>query len=340
MLRTFLVFPILVCLASLPSALAADPAPAAKVTSNIVVARVQGALITENQVLQMIEQLTSELELSAQQTREKTALYYKDALESLIGIALLKAEGKEKAIVIDKSKVDETYKSVASSFSSAEEFNKTLKEQKMTESDLRQQLEENLAYQETVDQATKDVPKTSEDDIKKFYDGNQEYFKVPEQVRAAHILLSIDAKSTVAQKAETKKKLESLRADIESSRITFEEAAAKYSNDEGTAKKGGDLGFFSKGQMVKAFEETAFATKPGTYAPIVETLYGYHLIKVLETKPAGIAPLDEAKASIRSFLERKAKQEALIKHVEDLKGKAKVEVLMTEAQWKARHAAK
>ena len=339
-MRTFLLFPILVCLALFESALAQGPAPEAKEASNLVVARVQGTLITEKEVSEMINQLASRPEQSADQTREKKAVYFNDALESLIGIALLKEEGKEKNIAIDKSKIDEAYQSVTARFSSADEFNKVLKDQKMTEADLRKQLEENMVYQEIVDQAIKNAPKASDEDIKQFYDSNQEFFKVPDQVRAAHILLSVTAKSTAAEKAEIKKKLEDIRADIEGAKITFEEAAAKYSQDAGSAKNGGDLGFFTKGQMVKAFEEAAFAAKPGTYAPIVETEFGCHLIKVLETKPAGTASLDDAKNSIRSYLERKAKQDALVKHVEDLKAKAKVEILMTDAQWNARHPAK
>lgn len=339
-MRTFLLFPILVCLALFESALAQGPAPEAKEASNLVVARVQGTLITEKEVSEMINQLASRPEQSADQTREKNAVYFNDALESLIGIALLKEEGKEKNVAIDRSKIDEAYQSVTARFSSADEFNKVLKDQKMTEADLRKQLEENLVYQEIVDQAVKNAPKASDEDIKQFYDGNQEFFKVPDQVRAAHILLSVTAKATAAEKAEIKKKLEDIRADIEGAKITFEEAAAKYSQDAGSAKNGGDLGFFTKGQMVKAFEEAALAAKPGTYAPIVETEFGYHLIKVLETKPAGTASLDDAKSSIRSYLERKAKQDALVKHVEDLKGKAKVEILMTDAQWNARHPTK
>jgi peptidyl-prolyl cis-trans isomerase C len=340
MMRTFLLFPITVCLLAFQSVLAQDSAPAPKDSSNLVVAKVQSTLITEKEVAEMIDQLASRSEPSTDQTRDKNTLYFKDALESLIGIALLKEEGKEKNITLDKSKVDEAYQSVAARFSSADEFNKVLKDQKLTEADLRKQLEENLVYQQLVDQAIKDVPKASEEDIKKFYDGNQAFFKVPEQVHAAHILLSVTAKTTTEEKAEIRKKLEGIRADIENGKITFEEAAAKYSDDEGTAKKGGDLGLFTKGEMVKEFEEAAFSAKPGTFAPIVETEFGYHLIKVLETKPAGIASLDEAKSSIRNYLERKAKQDALVKHVEDLKGKAKLEILMTDTQWKARHPAK
>jgi peptidyl-prolyl cis-trans isomerase C len=340
MTRTFLLFAILVCLFSFQSVLAQDSVPAAKETSNLVVAKVQEALITEKEVSEMINQLASRSEASADQIRNRNDLYFKDALESLIGIALLKEEGKEKNITVDKAKVDEAYKSVTARFPSADEFNKALKDQKMNEADLRKQLEENLVYQQLVDQAVKDVPRASDEDIKKFYDGNQAFFKVPEQVHAAHILLAIAAKATATERAEIKKKLEVIRDDIEKGKITFEAAAANYSTDEGTAKKGGDLGFFTKGDMVKEFEEAAFAAKPGTFAPIVETEFGYHLIKVLETKPAGTASLDQAKNSIRGYLERKSKQDALVKHVEELKGKAKVEVLMTDAQWKARHPAK
>jgi peptidyl-prolyl cis-trans isomerase C len=347
MLRISLMFSLLICLAAFPllqaqeaAPAAQEPAPAAKMSTDLVVATVQGVRITENEVLEMIQQMTSRQQLPAQQLREKDVLFYKDALESLIGIALLKNEGKENSIAVDQAKVDEAYKSIVARYPSTEEFNKVLKEQKMTEPELRKQIEENLAYQQTVDQAIKDAPKPSDDEIKKFYDDNPQYFQEPEQAHAAHILLLTNTNSTAEQKAEIKKKLEGIHADIESAKITFAEAAAKNSEDKGSAENGGDLGFFPRGRMVKPFEEAVFAAKPGTIVPIVETQFGYHLIKVLEIKPAGKASLDDAKDNIRNFLDRKAKQEAVVKHIEELKGKAKVEILVTDEQWKARHAAK
>jgi peptidyl-prolyl cis-trans isomerase C len=347
MLRTILIPALLFCIAAFPSLQAQEaapatqtPAPAAKMPDNPVVATIQGAPVTETDVLNMIEQIISRQQLPAEQLREKDALFYKDALDSLIAIALLKNEGKGKNVTIDKAKIDDAFKTIAARYPSAEEFSKALKEQKLTEPELRKQIEESLVYQQTIDETIKDAPKPSNEDIKKFYDDNPQYFDEPEQVHAAHILLMVGPNSTAEQKAEIRKKLEGIKADIESAKITFEEAAAKNSEDKSNAENGGNLGFFPRGRMVKPFEDAAFTTKPGAFSPIVETQFGFHLIKVLEIKPAGKVTLDEAKDNIRNFLDRKSKQETVVKHVQDLRSKAKVEILINDEQWKAKHPVK
>lgn len=193
-------------------------------------------------------------------------------------------------------------------------------------------------YQEILDQATKTVPAPTDAEIKKFYDDNPQYFKVQDQVHAAHILLKVDPNAAPEKKAEVKGKLEAIRAEIESKKITFAEAAAKYSEDPGSAKNGGDLGFFPRGKMVKPFEDAAFSTKPGTLSPVIETQYGCHLISVIELKPAGTIPFDQSAGNIKNFLERKAKQEAAQKHIAELRAKTKIDTLMTVEEWNKRHA--
>ena len=83
-----------------------------------------------------------------------------------------------------------------------------------------------------------------------------------------------------------------------------------------------------------------FATPAGSLTPILESEIGYHVLQVIEVKPAGIVPLDTAKPKIKDFLERQAKQAATKKHLEDLRSKAKIEILMSDEEWNKRHAAK
>jgi len=240
-------------------------------------------------------------------------------------------------VTIDKAKIDQQLQQLSQRYASAEEFQKAMAAQSLTESDLRRNIEESISLQEVIDRAVKDVPGATDAEIEKFYNDNPDKFAMPERVRAAHILLRVDAKSTPEQKAEIKKKLEGIRADIESKAITFGDAAAKYSQDPSNAQKGGDLGLFSRGQMVKPFEDAAFATKPGTLSPIVETQFGYHIIQVIESKPAGKASLEEAKPPIKQYLDQVAKQKALQKYVDELKAKATIEPFMTQEEFIKRH---
>ncbi len=150
-----------------------------------------------------------------------------------------------------------------------------------------------VARKVTVDQAK----------IEEYYQNNLDKYQVPEQRHARHILFKVnedDSQQTrqkQAQKAEEVLKLAKSGDD-------FATLAKKYS--EGPSKdSGGDLGFFSKAQMVPAFSEAVFSMKPGEISNVVETQFGYHIIKLEEIKPARTKPLSEVQAEITSALQQK-----------------------------------
>ncbi len=314
-----------------------DP-PAAKATEpDLVVARISGQPITEKQVLLAIDQLAGQQRLSLEDLKQRNSLLFKDALDSMIRIALVKNQVRLQNLTVDKAQIDEEVQQLLKRFPSQEQFQKALSAQNMTESDLRKNIEESLAMQQVIEKAVKDVPAVTDAEISKFYEDNPDKFMRTEQVHAAHILLRTDPKNTPEEKAEIKKKIEGIRTEIESKAITFADAAAKYSQDPSNAKTGGDLGFFPRGQMVKPFEDAAFGTKPGELSPIVESPFGFHIIQIIEAKPAGKVPLEEAKASIAEYLNQVAKQAAAQKYVTELKAKAEVETYMTQEEFLKRH---
>ncbi len=313
----------------------ADAAAAAGADS--VVARVDGEGITEKQVLDAISQMAQQRQLTAQQLPQKDVLLFKDAVDSLIGFALLRKEAREKSITVAPQKVDEGFRDLARRFASEEEFQAAMKRQGLSEAELRKSIEESLLYQQVIELAVANLPPPGDSEIRKFYDENPQYFDHPERVHAAHILLKVDKASTPEEKAAILKKLESIRADIETKKITFAEAAAKDSDDASNAKKGGDLGFFSRGQMVQPFENASFSAEPGALTPIVETQFGYHLINVIEREPAGKFPLDESRGNIENFLQRRSRQEAITRHIGELRAQAAVETLVSDEEWAKRH---
>jgi peptidyl-prolyl cis-trans isomerase C len=314
--------------------------PAKESGEDPVVAKLLDQTITEKQVQATINQMASQQQLSPQQLQQKDTILFKDALNTLIDMALLRNEGKVQKITVEPGKVDGTFQNLAARFPSAEQFKAAMEKQGLTEAALRKSIEENLLFQQVVEQALKNLPGPTEEDIKKFYDDNPQYFEEPETVHAAHILLKVDKNATPEQKAEIKKKIEGILNDIESKQITFAEAAAKNSEDTSNAQKGGDLGFFARGQMVKPFEDAAFSAKAGTVTPAVETQFGFHLINVIEIKPAGKKSLEDAKPVIQQFLEQKSKQEGTRKYLEGLRTKAQVETVMSEEEWGKRHQPK
>ncbi len=139
------------------------------------------------------------------------------------------------------------------------------------------------------------------EEVRAYYDGNQAAYTHPEQVRARHILFRVDPAAASHEKqaarARAEQALERLRGGAD-----FAAVAAELSEDTLSAARGGDLDFFERGQMVQAFEAAAFATPPGSLAPITETPHGFHVIEVTDQRPAGLTPLVELEQEILRLL--------------------------------------
>lgn len=143
--------------------------------------------------------------------------------------------------------------------------------------------------------------KISDDEIKKFYQENFSKFQGDEERHASHILITFGAKADATAKDAAKKKALEVLAEVKKSPEKFDVLAKKYSEDPGSAEKGGDLGVVKRGVMVKPFEEAVFSMTPGSISDLIETEFGYHIIKLTEIK--GSAPtLEEAKNQVRGEL--------------------------------------
>jgi peptidyl-prolyl cis-trans isomerase C len=138
----------------------------------------------------------------------------------------------------------------------------------------------------------------SEEDINLYYKSHKNEFTVPEQVKARHILIRVDKSASEEDKKKAKEKAEALLKRIKNGE-DFEKLASEFSEDPGSNKKGGDLGYFSRGRMIKSFEDVAFSLKPGEVSDVVETSFGYHIIKVEDRKPEELQPLEKVKDEVR-----------------------------------------
>ncbi len=146
----------------------------------------------------------------------------------------------------------------------------------------------------------KDKVKVSEQEIREYYEDNLEAFKVKKQVRARHILFRLSPDAKKEEEEKVRKRAESVLKKARAGE-NFAELAKKYSEGP-TKSKGGDLGYFSRGTMVKPFEDAAFALKKGEISDLVRTQFGYHIIKVEDIKEARTKTLDEVKEEIRKIL--------------------------------------
>src|SRR5262249_48106276 len=134
-------------------------------------------------------------------------------------------------------------------------------------------------------------------DIERTYNNNIEQYSTPEQVRASHILLKTEGKDDAAVKAKAEQLLKEVKGGAD-----FAELAKKNSEDESSAKNGGDLDYFGRGRMVPEFDQAAFAMQPGQISDLVKTQYGYHIIKVVDKKAATTRPLAEVRQQIADQL--------------------------------------
>lgn len=252
----------------------------------------------------------------------------KQVLENIIARELLYQESQKKGVKVDQKEIDEQVAGLKGRFPSEAEFKKALSTMNLTEAALRSQLERDLAIRKLLDDQIGDNVAVSEKETRAYYDGNLETFKKPEQVRASHILIKVEPGADEAKKAEAKTKIESLQTKLKKGE-DFGALAKEYSEGP-SGPKGGDLGFFGRGQMVKPFEEAAFTMKPGQVSGMVETRFGYHLIMVTERTPEGTLPYEEVKDRLEQYLQQQKVQEAIAAYVETLKGKAKIERFLKE----------
>jgi peptidyl-prolyl cis-trans isomerase D len=142
----------------------------------------------------------------------------------------------------------------------------------------------------------------TDDEIKQYYTEHQAEFGSQEQRQAAHILITVAKQATDAEKQAAQAKAEKVLQQVRQSPAQFAALAKQYSQDPGSAANGGDLGMFGRGAMVKPFEDSVFSLKVGEVSGLVQTDFGYHIIKLLAVKPAKIQALSEVKGIIAQRL--------------------------------------
>jgi len=250
----------------------------------------------------------------------------KDILNELISAELL-YQASQKAGLGDMSKeVDSQLENIKKGFGSDQEFQKVLKERGIEIKDLKEDIKKGIyinAYLEK-DVFSKLGPVT-EDEKKQEYEGNKDKLNVPDEVKASHVLIKVGDKAAAEEKQKAKEKIEALRARA----MSGEDFAklAKENSEDASAPNGGDLGYFKKGDMVKPFEDAAFGLEKDQISPVVETQFGYHVIKVTDKKAAHTLTYEEVSKDIEKFLLNKHKRDEINKTTESLRKNAKIEIM-------------
>lgn len=212
--------------------------------------------------------------------------YGSTALDSLITNKIVELEAKKLDIKVSDKEIAEEYKTYTESYGGEEALLKSLESYNMTKKDVEKDIENYLLTLKVME----DYIDVTDEDVKAYYEENKESFNTEEQVQASHILVEDEAAAN-----EVIKKLNAGE--------DFGELAHEYSTDTASAEAGGELGYFSKGQMVEEFENAAFAMKVGEVSKTpVKTEHGYHIIKVTDKKAAVKSNFESAKEEARKKL--------------------------------------
>lgn len=148
--------------------------------------------------------------------------------------------------------------------------------------------------------------KIGEDQIKAWYQANESRYRTEEQRQASHILIRLDKGATEAEAKAAQAKADQLLAQLQATPADFAKLAKQHSQDPGSAEKGGDLGFFSRGMMVKPFEDAVFALQENQLSGVVRSDFGLHIIKLTAIKPQRAKPYEAVRAEIEAELQRQA----------------------------------
>ena len=298
-----------------------------------VVVIVNGFNIVESDLEALVEPELEKMKAKAPQLKSEFIQEYEKrirqwALDKLISEHLLDEQVKQAKIVVTEQELNSLISEQAAAQQpplSLEEFKVKLEEYGQSFEAFKADFRKNMLYQKLLEPQLAGIASVTEEEAKQYYSDNSREFETPEQVRASHILIKPDSSPGVdpnEAKAIAKAKAESLLKQVREG-ADFAELA-KANSACPSAEKGGDLGFFSRGQMVPPFEKVAFELQPGQVSDVVETIFGYHIIKVTDRKQGSVVPFEQAKDYIIKRLTQERQSEFVTEYIETLKDKAHI----------------
>lgn len=274
-------------------------------------------------------------------------LIYKEKVsKELIIKSLLEAEIAKRNITVSDEDMKNEMKSIIDKVGSKEELSSMLKQRGISNDEFNEDLKTQIKMKKLIDSIKK--IKITDADTLKYYNTHKSEFNREEQVRASHILISCDTLNLIRDikaknknitpekmnqelekiQAERKAKAEAILAEVKANPDNFESIAQKESDDKVSGKRGGELGFFSRKAMVPEFSKAAFAMKPDTVSEtLVQTPYGYHIIKVTDRIEAGIAPYAKVKDEIKFYMETEEQMKVLKNLTDGLLKSANIEYI-------------
>jgi peptidyl-prolyl cis-trans isomerase C len=246
------------------------------------------------------------------------------AAQSFIITTLLENEATKRNITVNEADIEKAIADITKRLPADTTLEKVLEKEGMTPETFRDRLKKDLRIKKLFDLEMDKAGPIADKEVADFYAKQKSAFEVPEQVTARHILLKVDEKDDEAAKAAKKAKIEDLKKKIEAG-ADFA-ALAKENSDCPSAKEGGLLPKFGRGQMVPAFEEAAFTQATNVVGPIVETQFGYHIVQVIDKDSGSTRSLEDVKEQILDYLKMMKSKTIIPPFIDSLRANAKVTI--------------
>ncbi len=245
-------------------------------------------------------------------------------LDVLIDQHLLWRAAQSDNMVVNDETLNKAYQQYVAGFENESMFQLKLKQSGLTEDIFRDNLRKKLSAQHWLEESVFKNIDVTEEEITQFYEVNKSQFMQPEQVRASHILIQVpeDAEEEVA--AAARSRIENIKQQLDNGAV-FAELAREKSEDS-SASRGGDLGYFPRGQMVPTFDKAAFSLSPGQVSDIVRTQFGYHLILLADKRTARQYEKVEIEQKIANYLWQQKSSEAIDAVIDDLRENADISI--------------
>ena len=276
------------------------------------IAEVDESGITSNQLQSAFLNAISRYDDAVLSSLDQSAIvsFKKNILDQLIDYELLYQQAQTEKIKISNDEINLEIDKIKDNFSSPEEFDETLKANNITLVQLKDDIKRQLMINSILEETKKQVS-INDEELLEYYKKDKESFLEPEQVHARHILV------------ETEEEANNLLLQLKEGLTDFAELAKEKSIGP-SAPSGGDLGFFARGQMVKEFEDAAFSLEPGEISGVVQTQFGYHIIKCEEKKEEYSPTFEEAKDRISNILRSQRENEVITALISKLKEGANI----------------
>ena len=307
------------------NAQAAEPGAA---EARKVIARVNGQPIYEDQLQPQVDKALGDLRRRGGRATDPQVVkrLQMRLLDDAIGDVLINQESKKRTIENVDEKVEQRVKDLEKKYGAGEGMERYLKIRRITLDELKESLKGRVRVDEYLKEQGVLDPEIPEERIRAMYDEDPQSFSSRETAKVSHILIAVDAQAGAEAKEQARKKAEQVRKEVLEG-ADFAEMAKKNSSCW-SAPKGGDLGTRKRGDMPAEFDKVAFALEKDAVSEIVETRFGFHIIKLAEKNPAVVVPYEQMREFLKKYLQEEESKKRLESHIAELRKKSEIEILV------------